>query len=255
MAWWCGCRPIISTCGADEARGVGDEPVARNPSPGNTLFSQLRDACRDDWRAYTRHPFVRGLGDGSLAEHCFRHYLGQDYLFLIHFARAYGLAAFKADDLAEIRQAAAGLNAIVEVEMGLHVKFSAAWGLSEAAMAALPEAEETLAYTRYVLETGLAGDLLDLHVALAPCMLGYAEIARELMADKRTRLDGNPYRAWIEMYAADDFQGLAAEEEATLDRLMARRGGPGRFQGLAKNFRQATRLEAAFWQMGLEAER
>ena len=222
-------------------------------SSANTLFARLRDACRDDWRAYTGHAFVRGLADGSLPEKCFRHYLGQDYLFLIHFARAYGLAAFKADDLADLRQAAAGLHAIIDVEMGLHVKFCAGWGLSEAAMAALPEAEETLAYTRYVLETGSAGDLLDLHVALAPCMLGYAEIARGLIADKATKLDDNPYRAWIEMYAGDDYQAMAADEEATLDRLMARRGGEGRVPALAKNFRQATRLEAAFWQMGLDA--
>lgn len=228
--------------------------MAKKPTHANTLFSQLRDACRYDWRAYVRHPFVLALASGSLPERCFRHYLGQDYLFLIHFARAYGLAAFKADDLADLRQAAAGLNAIVDVEMDLHVKFAAAWGLSEAAMAALPEAEATLAYTRYVLETGLAGDLLDLHVALAPCMLGYAEIAREMMADPATRLDGNPYRAWIEMYAGDEYQALAAEEEATLDRLMARRGGEGRVPALVKNFRQATRLETAFWQMGLEAE-
>lgn len=227
--------------------------MAKRPRPANTLFSRLRDACLDDWRAYTGHPFVLALASGSLPERCFKHYLGQDYLFLIHFARAYGLAAYKADELADIRQAAAGLTAIVDVEMDLHVKFSAGWGLSEAAMAALPEAEATMAYTRYVLETGLAGDLLDLHVALAPCMLGYAEIAREIIADKRTRLAGNPYRAWIEMYAGDDYQGMAADEEATIDRLMARRGGPGRFPALAKNFRQATRLEAAFWQMGLEA--
>jgi len=227
--------------------------VAAKPAAAGSLFARLRHACREDWQAYVGHAFVRGLGAGDLPEKCFRHYLGQDYLFLIHFARAYGLAAFKADTLADVRQAAAGLKAIVDVEMGLHVKYCAEWGLGEAAMAALPEAEATLAYTRYVLETGVAGDLLDLHVALSPCLLGYAEIGRNLIADKRTRLAGNPYRAWIEMYAGDDFQALAADEEATLDRLMARRGGAGRMASLVKNFRQATRLEAAFWQMGLDA--
>ena len=33
----------------------------------------------------------------------------------------------------------------------------------------------------FVLERGMAGDLLDLHVALAPCIVGYAEIAAELI--------------------------------------------------------------------------
>jgi thiaminase/transcriptional activator TenA len=87
------------------------------------LFAQLRDACSEEWQAYVGHPFVIGLADGSLPEACFRHYLGQDYLFLIHFARAHALAAYKADTLADIRQAAAGLSAIIDVEMGLHVKF------------------------------------------------------------------------------------------------------------------------------------
>ena len=217
------------------------------------LFDQLKDAAADDWRAYTHHPFVAGMADGSLPEPAFRHYLGQDYLFLIHFARAYALAAYKATDLADIRQAAKGLSAIVDLEMGLHVEFCRGWGLTEADMAALPEADATMAYTRYVLEKGLSGDLLDLHVALAPCIVGYGEIGARLAADPATRRDGNAYAAWIGMYASEDYQSVVAAEIAQLDRLMATRGGPGRFDALAVTFRQATRLEAAFWQMGLDA--
>jgi thiaminase/transcriptional activator TenA len=222
---------------------------------GPDLFDRLRAACHDDWQAYTRHPFVMALADGSLPEACFKRYLIQDYLFLIHFARAYALAAYKGETLADIRQAAQALGAIVDREMGLHVKYCAGWGLTEAMLAAEPEAEETMAYTRYVLERGLAGDLLDLHVALAPCVVGYAEIGRALKVDPTTRLAGNPYRDWIEMYAADDYQALAEGEKILLDSLMERRAGPGRFPSLVSTFRQATRLEAAFWQMGLNARR
>ncbi len=218
-----------------------------------SLFARLRAACIGEWRAYTRHEFVRRLADGSLPEACFRRYLGQDYLFLIHFARAYGLAVYKSETLADMRQASGALTSILEVEMGLHVKYCAGWGLSEAAMSALPEAPETMAYTRYVLERGLSGDILDLHVALAPCIVGYAEIGAELAADPATKLEGNPYRDWIEMYAAEEYQKVAGEAVATIDRLMERRGGPGRLDSLVTTFRQATRLEAAFWDMGLDA--
>ena len=38
-----------------------------------------------------------------------------------------------------------------------------------------------------------------------------------------------------------------------LDALWDRRGGPGRFESLARIFTQATRLEIAFWQMGWDA--
>ncbi len=221
-----------------------------SPPAGDGLFARLRAACAAEWTAYTEHPFVRGLGDGTLPEACFRHYLAQDYLFLIHFARAYGLAAYKAETLDDIRQAASSLGAIVDVEMGLHVTFCAGWGLSEADMAAVPEDTATMAYTRYVLEKGVAGDLLDLHVALSPCIIGYAEIGARL---KDKAGGANPYGAWVAMYASDDYQEVAAGEIATLDRLMARRGGKGRMDGLTTTFRQAARLEADFWQMGLDA--
>ena len=186
---------------------------------------------------------MRQLAAGTLPERCFRHYLIQDYLFLIHFARALALAAFKADDLTEIRGATAALSGIVDVEMDLHVRFCADWGLTEAELASAPEAMETTAYTRYVFERGMAGDLLDLHVALAPCIVGYGEIGVILSSDRETVMEGNPYRSWIEMYAGDEYQDIARGAVAQLDRLAAGKGGDARFQDLAATFAQATRLE------------
>lgn len=220
-------------------------------APPTSLFAQLREACTEDWRAYTEHVFVAALADGSLPEAAFRRYLIQDYRFLIHLARAYGLAAFKSDTLADIRVAAAGLSAIVEREMQLHVDFCGGFGLSSDDLAAEREEDATLAYTRYVLERGLAGDLLDLQVALAPCIVGYAEIGHRLAGDRHAALIGNPYRSWIETYADVDYQALAAAHVQQMDDVMARRGGRGRLPSLMRIFREATRLETAFWEMGL----
>lgn len=217
------------------------------------LFPRLRDAGSSAWSDYVGHEFVSGLADGTLPEAGFRHYLGQDYLFLIHFARAYALAAYKADSLAEIRDAAAGMSAIVDTEMSLHVAYCAAWGLDEASMEGLPEATATMAYTRYVLEKGGQGDLLDLYVALAPCVIGYGEIGARLAADEKTQRAGNPYASWIEMYASEEYQGVARAHGAALDRLWQSRAGGERLGALTRNFEQATRLEVEFWQMGLEA--
>lgn len=212
----------------------------------NTLFDTLKASCGPEWSAFTGHEFVRRLGTGDLPEECFRHYLGQDYLFLIHFARAYGLAVYKSETLEDMRQAAAGMAAILD-EMGLHVKYCHQWGISADEMAALPEANATMAYTRFVLERGLAGDLLDLHVALAPCVIGYAEIGRAL-ADKA---EGNPFSEWIETYAGPEYQDVAQAQIDQIERLMVSRGGPGRLDSLVETFRRATRLETAFWDMGV----
>jgi len=198
---------------------------------------------------------VLSLAAGDLPEACFRRYLVQDYLFLLHFARAWGLAVYKSDTLPEMLRAQRLVAATLDVEIGLHIEYCRGWGLSESAIAGEPEAPATIAYTRFVLDRGLSGDRLDLEVALAPCVIGYAVIAAERMADPQTRLNGNPYREWLEMYAGAEYQGLAREAEAALDEQFARRGGEGRLPSLAANFALAARLEADFWQMGLDAQR
>jgi len=229
-------------------------PPSDDPLPlGEGLFGRLRRDAGAAWKAYVGHRFVLALGAGTLPDAAFRHFLRQDYLFLIHFARAYALAGYKSATLADLRAAAAAVTAIVDVEMPLHVAYCAKWGLSEAAMEAEPEAMETIAYTRFVLDRGLAGDRLDLEVALAPCIVGYAAIAAERIADPATRRDGNPYREWLDMYAGREYQELAGEAQAALDAQFAARGGEGRFPALAANFTAAARLEADFWQMGLAA--
>jgi len=215
-------------------------------------FSDLVTACEGDWRTYIEHEFVRALGEGALEEEAFRHYLKQDYLFLIHFARAYALAAYKSRTLEDLRQAHEGLKAIVDLEMGLHVDYCREWGISEEDLAALPEARATMAYTRYVLDTGNRGDLLDLHVALAPCLVGYGEIANWLNGRPETvRGKGNPYDAWIAMYESDEFQAAMRAERDWLDARLAD-VSPARFAELTQVFRDATRLEIDFWQMGLD---
>lgn len=217
------------------------------------LFPRLVAACDRIWPTYTRHQFVLSLASGDLPEACFRRYLVQDYLFLIHFARAWGLAIYKSDTIEEMRRAQRLVAATLDVEIRLHIEYCRRWGLSEVAMASEPEALATIAYTRFVLDRGLAGDRLDLEVALAPCIVGYAVIAAERIGDPATRLDGNRYREWLEMYAGSAYQDLAREASAALDEQHARRGGEGRFSSLVVTFATAARLEADFWQMGLEA--
>lgn len=220
--------------------------------PPGGLLATLRVEC-GDWLAYVDHEFVRGLADGSLPERCFRHYLVQDYLFLIHFARAYALAAYKGETLDEIGNAMRACSAIVDTEMALHVKYCTGWGIGEAEMAATEEAAATMAYTRYVLERGLAGDLLDLQIALAPCVLGYAEIGLTLAQDSSTKRAGNPYADWIDIYAGDEYQEVAREAASFIEALARRRGAEARLDSLRKTFDEATRLEIAFWHQGLAA--
>ena len=231
-------------------RGVrsGRLTAPRN-SPRVGFYEWLKGEASAEWRAYVEHPFTTAMADGSLPQPAFRHYLVQDYLFLIEFARAYALAVYKAPQLSDMREAAAALSAILDVEMNLHVKLCAGWGLSPFDLERAPPAPEMLAYTRYVLDTGMRGDLLGLKVALAPCVIGYAEIGTRLAAAAGTGA-ANPYRVWIDVYAGDAYQEVARKARADLDRLADRYATPARRAELLETFREATRLEADFWEMG-----
>lgn len=213
------------------------------------FFARLKSSASAEWHAYTHHPFTNALADGSLPETAFRHYLVQDYLFLIEFARAYALAVYKSPRLGDMREAASGLSAILDVEMNLHVTLCGEWGLSPADLESAAPAAEMLAYTRYVLDTGMRGDLLALKVALAPCVIGYAEIATRLAALPLANAASNPYRAWIAEYAGAPYQEVAAKAEAQLEQLADRYATPAREAELIAIFREATRLEADFWEM------
>jgi hydroxymethylpyrimidine/phosphomethylpyrimidine kinase len=56
-----------------------------------------------------------------------------------------------------------------------------------------------------VIDIGQSQDWLGLQVAMAPCLLGYGAIAKQLHADPRSKRDGNLYWTWIENYVADDY--------------------------------------------------
>jgi thiaminase/transcriptional activator TenA len=213
------------------------------------LFGRLRRDAAHDWAAYTQHEFVRELARGTLPPADFRSFLTQDYLYLIHFARAYALAVFKSDTLDDMRAMAATMGHVLD-EMPLHVSFCADWGLTEADMQREPESLELLAYSRFLIDRGAAGDILELLVALSACVVGYGEVGAMLLADPETVTQGNPYFRWIEAYAGDAYAESAIAAMDRLELVWEARGSENRYPALLKDFRTAARLESAFWRAG-----
>lgn len=220
---------------------------------GNSFFHQLRQARLADWHSYVDHNFVRQLGQGTLPMTAFQDYLIQDYLFLIQYSRAWALMAFKAPDLALMRQSSEILQALLHHEMQLHVQYCQSWGLQPEALEQAIEKPANVAYTRLMLDAGQRGDALDLMTAIAPCLIGYGEIGLSLLSNPQTHMTDNPYRSWIDMYGGEEYQQVAAAGIVILDQLAEQNLTPHRKSNLEKLFGLACRLEADFWQMGLDA--
>jgi thiaminase/transcriptional activator TenA len=236
--------PLIGMTSAD----ISTEPESKKVD----IFARLKEAAAAEWDSYVNHDFVRQLGAGTLPETAFRTYLIQDYLFLVHFARAWALAAYKGRTIGDIRAAQEGLAGILD-ETDLHVRLCAGWGIARDELERASEHQATIAYTRFVLDCGAAGDLLDLQVALAPCVIGYAEIGATLATNSAEVLKNHPYGEWISEYAGEPYQLVAVDARKQLDALAARSMTGKRFEELARLFATASRLEADFWQMGLDA--
>ena len=60
---------------------------------------RLHELAEPIWEAQHAHPFVRGIGDGTLDPERFRFYVRQDYLFLIEYARLLALGCARAPRL------------------------------------------------------------------------------------------------------------------------------------------------------------
>ncbi len=217
------------------------------PSLDQGLFGRLRRESGPEWTAYVQHKFVRQLGAGTLPLEDFKRFLVQDYLYLLQYARACAMAIVKADTLDDMRAAASTVSGLVLTELGLHLGYCREWGLDEPELEATPPTLETLAYGGFIMDRANAGDLLDLTVALAACLAGYAEVGLSLRHDPATVREGNPYWSWIETYSGDIYTGLAEAGIKRLNALSQRRGGEARYPMLLRDFRTTVRLEAGFW--------
>lgn len=214
---------------------------------------ELRAAAAPIWQAEQAHPFVRGIGDGTLDVERFKYYIAQDYVFLVEFARVLALAAAKSTDLETMERFTALQHATLGTEMALHRGYCERFGLSAAELEATEPSPTTFAYTRHLLAVAATGSIAELEAALLPCQWGYAEIGAAL-AEAGEPPDAPLYAEWIRMYAAADYQALASDMCALLDRL-AERAGPDERARMRQHFITSSRFEWMFWDACWRLER
>jgi thiaminase/transcriptional activator TenA len=212
----------------------------------------LRRLAAPIWQAQLDHPFVRGIGDGTLDVERFAFWIRQDYLYLIEYCRLFAFGAARAPDLATIARFADLLQATARVEMDLHRGYAAQFGISADALEREPMAPTTRGYTDFLLRVATVGDFAELAAALLPCMWGFSEIGLHLAAQPRPA-DAR-YAAWVEMYADPEFVALADWCRDLVDRL-ADGAGPAARERMASAFITSSRYELAFWEAAYTLER
>jgi thiaminase/transcriptional activator TenA len=209
-----------------------------------TFTEELRRAGDEIWRAQHEHPFVRGIGDGTLDADRFRHYVRQDYVFLVEYARLLALGCARAPRLADMTRFAELAQAILTTEMDLHRSYAAEWGIAPEELEREQPGPTTRAYADFLLRTAALGDFGELVAALLPCMWGYEEVGRRLA--ERPRPAEERYARWIELYAGEEFGELAAWCRALTDRVAEEAAADARAR-MREAFLESSRYELEFW--------
>ena len=218
-----------------------------------SLSQTLHTAAEPIWKKTLRHPFVLGIGDGSLPIEKFRFYMCQDYVFLIEYGRVLALAVAKAADLDGMQPFARLLDAMLNQEMALHREFAAECDISARHLEATQSAPTTRAYTNHLLRVASLGDVAEIVCAILPCQWGYSEIGRLLLQRGKPAAPA-AYGRWIDMYASAEFAESAAWLRGELDRLAPGLESTDRLGRFHDVFQTSARYEYLFWDMAYRLE-
>lgn len=211
------------------------------------VSDRLRAAAAPVWEECLKHPFVTGIGDGTLAVEKFRYFMLQDYLYLFDYARVFALGVVKARDPELMRSFAAHVNEILGGEMQIHRAYMKRLGISEEQVLAVKPALDNLSYTKYMLSVAGHGTPVEIVAAILACSWSYAEIGQALAAVPGAA--GHPfYGEWIRGYASADY---AAANQALIELMdsLAADATEAEIAYLTEIFVNCSRYELGFWDM------
>ncbi|MRG86152.1 thiaminase II [Salinibacillus xinjiangensis] len=214
-------------------------------------FSQLvKEEAKAYWESSFNHPFVKGIGDGTLPLENFRYYVMQDSYYLSHFARVQSIGAAKAKKLETTNRMAAHAQGTYQAEMGLHETFSKLLGITKEEQESFKPSPTAYAYTSHLYRAAYNGHLGDIIAAILPCYWLYYDIGERL---KDSKPDEPIYQEWISAYGGDWFKALVEEQIDRLDEIAEQVTEQDRLQ-MKEHFLISSSYEYLFWEMASQKE-
>jgi thiaminase/transcriptional activator TenA len=204
-------------------------------------------------QAILAHPFITGIGDGTLEVERFKHYVRQDYVYLIDYSRVLALASARAPDLETMGWFARLLDQTLNTEMDLHRSYCAELGISTQELEATQPAPTTTAYTSFLLKVAHQGAFGELVASLLPCQWGYWEIGDHL-ARKGEPESAPLYCKWVRMYTHPEFAAQANSIRQLADRV-GHQASAIELAAMREASLTSFRFEYLFWEMAYNLQR
>lgn len=188
-------------------------------------------------------PFNQQLAQGTLSKDVFSHYVIQDAHYLLTYGRALAVCAAKAFTAEDVMQFADAAKIAIVVERSLHADFMQEFSISEAEFRTTPLTLACHHYTSFLTATAWSESYPVVLAALLPCFWIYAEVGKAIVQHS---IPNNPYQAWIDTYAGEEFNQAVAQVIATIDKVAARCDADT-LEKMHHAYTTAAKLEWLFW--------
>ena len=157
------------------------------------------------WKQYDEHPFVKGLGDGTLPKEKFKFFMIQDHLYLMQYAKVFAMGVLKARKEEDMRLFAALITATLDVENAIHESYLKKLGLTNEELAAAKPSIVTDSYTNYMISVAQKEGLPEIMAAVLACSWTY-----KLIGDHLEQIPGAKYDPfygdWVRQYMGKEYR-------------------------------------------------
>lgn len=208
---------------------------------------RLYETIEPVWKSYLEHPFVKGIGEGTLEKEKFIHYMKQDYVYLIEYSRVFALGAAKANDLKTMTIFANLLHGTMNFEMDLHRQYAKEFGITKEELEATKPSSTMTAYTSYMISQAQLGGVENAIAAVLACAWSYNWIGKEL-ATWPHATDHEFYGNWVKMYSSEGFTKIA-HDCIDLINAIAKEKPEHELKKLEEIFVKTSYFEYMFWEM------
>ncbi len=209
-------------------------------------YEKTREKTENIFQEITKHNFVKELMSATLDKDIFGFYVNQDSLYLSEYKKALvtvGTKCHKAQETQFFYESATG---IIQVEDALHKDF-----LEEQYVNAEPSPTCEL-YNSYLARIVNNESVEVAIAAVLPCFTIYKEVGDFILKHQNNK-ESNPYQAWIDTYASDEF-ALAVEQAISIVNRYALTASPENLAKMEEVFIKTSKLEWMFWDSAYRRE-
>lgn len=185
-------------------------------------------------------PFITEMANGSLPMEKFQFYMAQDAIYLEHFGKALSMIAAKSRDAEHALAFNRFASEAIQAELYLHNSYFTDFEINDRGVA-----EPACHHYIHYLKSTVALDSVEIGLAaVLPCFWIYKKVGDYIYAN--SKLEGNPYRKWIEMYAGEEFGESVKKAIEICDQVADNTTDEIR-NLMTEAFITASRLEFDFW--------